>query len=179
MRGATIAAAAAVALLVSGLLDTPAARAGDLATVVCLGSDAASYSPGLRDFSQTVTFASTPEGHSCTGLGKISGDDSFTGNFTGTFPLSCTSLLGPVGVTQVFTWSPSGRTSTWAASSVEVTYLAGQQITTFTGRITAGDYTGANLTDVEAFPSSALTACFSWPGLTHTMGLGTWTFTGL
>ena len=179
MRRAIMAAAAAVALLVGGFLDTPAARADGLVTVVCLGSDAASYSPGLRDFSQTVTFVSTPEGHSCTGLGRISGDDSFTGTFTGTFPLSCTSLLGPVGVTQVFTWSPSGRTSTWAASSVEVTYLAGQQITTFTGRITAGDYTGANLTDVEVFPSSQLTACFSPPGLTHTMGSGTWTFTRL
>jgi hypothetical protein len=177
MRVATI--AAAVVLFAGGLLAAPAAHAGDLTTVVCVGSDAASYSPGLRNFTQTVTFASTPEGHSCTGLGKISGDDSFTGTFGGTFPLSCTSLLGPVSVTQVFTWSPSGRTSTWSASSVEVTYVGGQQITTFTGQITAGDYTGANLTDVEAFPTAQLTACLSPPGLTHTTGLGTWTFARL
>jgi hypothetical protein len=176
MRVATT--TAAIILFLGGLLAAPAAYASDLASVVCAGSDTASYSPGLRDFPQTVTFTSAPEGHSCEGLGKISGDNSFSGTFGGTFSLSCTSLLGPVSVTQVFTWSPSGRTSTWSASSVEVTYADGQQITTFTGQITVGDYTGANLTDVEAFPTAQLTACLSPPGLTDAKAVGTWTLAG-
>ena len=48
MRVATM--AAAVVRFAGGLLAAPAVHAGDLATVVCVGSDAASYSPGLRSF---------------------------------------------------------------------------------------------------------------------------------
>lgn len=175
-----LALAIAVALLLASITVSlaPAARA-DLTIVQCAGSDTQTYNPGLRNFTQTVTLTATPEGSPCAGLGMISGDDSFSGVFTATVPLSCDEVpFEGVTASQVFTWSPSGRTSTWAATSVEVTYLDGSDVLTYTGTITAGDYAGTTLTDVEAIPTAELTACDSPPGLTQATGIPTWTFTG-
>ena len=150
-----------------------------LVSVVCPGSDNATFSPGLRNFSQTVSFTETLEGHSCGGIGKISGDDSFTTSFAGTQELSCTELHIPPSYTLVFTWSPSGRTSTWNATLTQVTYASGQVIATSTGQITAGDYTGVTLTAISVYPTAQLLACLSSPGLTSISGIVTWTFTDL
>ncbi|MBV1856631.1 hypothetical protein [Catellatospora tritici] len=153
--------------------------AASLVTVVCPGSDDVTFSPGLRNFSQTVSFSETLEGHACTGLGKIPGDNSFATSFSGTTQLSCTTLHASGMFTLVFTWSPSGRTSTWSAALGEVAYVNGQVVATATGPITAGDYTGSTLTSVSVYPTAQLAACLSAPGLTHLHGTVTWTVAGL
>lgn len=162
----------------SGLLTVPAAATG-LVAVACPGSDEVTFSPGLRNFSQSVSFTESLAGHACTGLGKISGDNSFASPFSGTTSLSCTTLH-PTGMfTLVLTWSPSGRTSTWSATFGAVAYVNGELVATSTGQITAGDYTGATLTGAAAYPTSQLTACLSAPGLTNLSGTFAWTFAGL
>jgi hypothetical protein len=179
MRTATMALAAAIALVAGGLMTAPAAYAGDLVAVQCAGSDTITYNPGLRNFTQTDTLTALPAGSSCTGPGMISGDDSFTGPFTYTLSLSCQSLALFGTATNTFTWSPSGDTSTWADTVVSNTWEDGEFISTNTGPITAGDYAGATLTDVEVIPTTELTACDSAPGLTQVTGTATWTFSGL
>jgi hypothetical protein len=161
-----------------GLLVSPAAASG-LIAVVCSGSDSVTFNPGLRNFPQSVSFAETLEAHDCTGLGKIAGDNAFETSFGGTQEFSCTTLHMPPAFTLQVTWSPSGRTSTWHATSTVVTYANGQVISTSTGQITSGDYTGATLTSVGVYPTPQLAACLSSPGLTSLGGAVTWTFAGL
>jgi hypothetical protein len=170
--------AISVVVAAMSLLGSPAAASG-LVTVACAGSDSATFNPGLRNFAQTVSFAETLEAHGCTGLGKISGDNAFETSFGGTQEFSCTTLHVPPAFTLQVTWSPSGRTSTWNSTSTVVTYANGQVISTSTGQITGGDYTGATLTAVGVYPSSQLAACLSAPGLTSISGTMTWTFVDL
>lgn len=181
VRDSAVPGRLAMTLVVAALgLAASAASATSVVSVICTGSDATTFSPGLRNFSQTVSFTETIEGHACAGLlGKIPGDNSFESGFAGAVELSCTTLFGPIMFTQVFTWSPSGRTSTWAASFGQTAYANGQLIATATGTIIDGDYKGANLTLVGIYPTAQLTACFSSPGLAALNGTMTWAFTGL
>lgn len=182
MRKSILTAASATALLLPTVAAVPAsatpARTTTLVAVVCVGSDTTNYDPGLRDFSQTVDTYGTDEGHSCTGLGKISGLNSFTASFTGHYTASCISPIQSGSGTEVLTWNDS-TTSTWSWSSTVATNSAGQLVGTYDGLITAGRYAGANLNNTDIEPNTNVTACFSSPGLTQTTGTATWTFTDI
>jgi hypothetical protein len=166
-------------LVVAALGLAPTAASASPDSVVCTGTDDATFHPGLRTFSRTVEYSETIEGTYCAGLGKITGDNTFDSGFGGTADLSCTALFGPIMFTQEFTWSPSGRTSTWTAQFGESVYVDGQLVATATGPITDGDYSGATMTLVAAYPTTQLIACLSSPGLTSIHGTMTWTLTDL
>ncbi|WP_030398118.1 hypothetical protein [Kitasatospora purpeofusca] len=171
---------AAALLLAAAAVPSAAApaRTTTLVAVVCVGSDTTNYDPGLRTFSQTVDTYGTDEGHSCTGVGRISGLNSFTASFTGHYTASCVSPIQAGSGTEVLTWN-DGTTSTWSWSSTVATNSAGQLVGTYDGPITAGRYSGANLNNTDVEPNTNVTACFSAPGLTQTTGTATWTFTDI
>ncbi|MCX4680162.1 hypothetical protein OG413_33655 [Streptomyces sp. NBC_01433] len=154
------------------------ASAESLILVECVGSDTTNYSPGLRTFSQTVSTSGTDEGHGCTGLGKISGLNSFTASFTGSYTASCISPIQSGSGTEILTWNDN-TTSTWDWSSTVATNAAGQLVGTYDGEIVSGRYAGADLNNIDIEPNTNVTACFSAPGLTQTTGTATWTFIGL
>jgi YVTN family beta-propeller protein len=103
------------------------ATAAPVLLVGCLGSNTASFDPGLRLFPQAVTVSATEEAQACGGLGAIPGDSSFQFSYQVPATLSCTTVLLPseAGAPLTLTWEPSGRTSTWVLSSVEAASQAG------------------------------------------------------
>ena len=70
--------------------------------------------------------------------------------------LACTDLLGTFPATNVITWS-NGRTSTDQVTYT-VEYVEGQLVTTGTGTVTAGEFTGDHVIEAGAQVADLLNA---------------------
>ena len=168
--GGSVAGAAAMLLTVLCVASGPAAHAAT-GNVTCLaGTTSATYNPGITFAPRTVHV----KGEDIYGGPCISSDPTLASGidrFDATLPLSCEQPFFNGPGTTVIKWN-NGQQSTLSVNGV-VTTNGGQIVDTFTGTVTAGEFTGASVLAVltEAQPNAA--QCASQQGVTSESGTTT------
>jgi len=154
MRTLKILSTLAVALAAAAL--AVAAPAGAATTVTCLtGTDHVAFSPALTN-TTTLTSVTTSQAYGSALLPCVSDDPTVTTGTSGVSfvaPVSCTTFSSGTGGSQVITWN-NGQTSTFTYT-LTITTVAGVNVATATGSITAGEFAGstAERVTVEAPPN--------------------------
>jgi hypothetical protein len=153
-----------------GVLAATAAQApgahAQVTDVTCVGTDSSVISPGLLFTPQTVTITTTKIYALCvsTDLTLISGI-SVT---TGTAVRSCDLTTFDHPGVAVISWN-NGQTSTFTYNAM-ATFPAGESVVTFTGAITAGEFTGDTAVVVSTGAAIDPGACLAPPGVTSLSG---------
>jgi hypothetical protein len=161
---------AATALATAACLAGAAGPAHAAVTdVTCVGSTSAHYTPGL-----TLTQQSTAVQAQFLFNGCIGTDASVTAGSadrTVTATLSCLTptVTGPGSIT--IRWS-NGAGSDFAFNRT-LTHVGGQNVVTFLGQITSGEFSGDNATLVAASPNLNILDCLTPTGVTNTAGVVT------
>jgi len=171
MRKIIASLVAVLALVATVFVMAPSASALNLAA--CTGSTTTSYSPALTNILQSTTATGTDSASVCvvpTNLALT----SFTGPFTGTQDLSCTSILTPGSGTETLYWNNS-QVSQWSWTN-DFQNVNGIETGTATGPITSGPLAGSTLTQVIALTPNALANCAT-TGVASVTGSSTWVFT--
>lgn len=159
--------AASVALLVAGLMQTPAqAAVGDL---TCTVSNNSAFTPGLRLVEQQTHIAYDVGYSDCT---SMSHPEITSGSHSGTFdgPRGCLSLPPSHTPTVTITWN-TGETSTIAATASGYD-AGGQTLHTITGTVIDGVFADAVFAELIVQVNPKLTQCLASPGVTSQTGLG-------
>lgn len=150
-------------------LAVAAPGAGAVQVLACGGSSTNAFSPGLTNTPSPVILSFTANYQPC--VNALDPLEFRTGRASGASSVpvlrSCTDLLVPNHLTRTITWS-TGTTSTWEFDSTSQ-YANGQLVTTSTGSIVAGEFSGSTAIGVTTFVAS-LTACSSRAGLTQIGG---------
>lgn len=130
--------------------------------VTCVGTEVATYEPGLRLAAQPVAVTVNGILSPCTSSlpGITSG--TYLQNFPAT--LSCLTLLDGLSATRVFRWS-DGTSSTFTYNRI-INNVGGQTTVTFLGAITAGTFQGATAVQQVVFVTPNVLQCLAAPGLT-------------
>ena len=151
-----------VALLVLGPAGTASAGVLDV-TCTPPSSDVATYNPPLTVAPQTVTVNTTVQFGPCVSLSNpaiTSGTRTATGPVPG---FGCLDLLQSGLSNFTITWN-TGQTST-VSSNYLATIVGAALVTTRTGTVTSGLFTGSTFLQVSTAPSTDVLLC--------TAGLGT------
>ncbi|GGO12064.1 hypothetical protein GCM10010116_24230 [Microbispora rosea subsp. aerata] len=160
---ATVAALGVVATAVSPVQAQP------LVLVQCQGTETVAYNPGVifqpREFEITTAGRFT----SCLGGGEVT-SGSYDERFT--IVAGCNDLLDNFESTRTITWNTAQASVIEGTGSS--TAVAGQVITTFTGTITSGPFTGRSAVQTITLPQLGLLKCLT-TGLTGTTGITTLT----
>ena len=104
-------------------------------SVVCAGTETATYNPPLTNTQQPQQVTTTTSYSPCVVLG-VSGISSGTAYANAMRDLSCTTLLGGGPATRIINWS-NGLSSTFTLTST-VNSVNGLLVVTLTGNISAG-----------------------------------------
>ena len=166
----SVAGAAAMLVTVLGIASGPAAHALTVNVTCPAGTTTATYDPGIRLMTRTV---------------HVQGEDIYDGpctssdptpksgidRFDATLPLSCEQPFFSGPGTTVIEWN-NGRQSTLSVNGV-VTTNGGQIIDTFTGTVTAGEFTGASVVAVLTDVQPNVLECASSHGVTSESGTTT------
>jgi len=142
------------------------ARAASSTT--CTGNSAVSYSPGLTNTWQPVTWTEADTYSSCT-----STDTSLTaGGFSASFmaEASCSdgvSLIPPTSLT--ISWNNS-LSSTITLTTATDALVAGTEQVTGVGTVTSGEFTGGAVTIVWLYPVLNPLQCLTSQGVTSQSG---------
>lgn len=170
LRAATLVLTATAALLA-----TPAA-AHAASSTTCLGSSVITYSPGLTNTAQTVTYTETDTFTPCVSSNPALANGSFTDSFT----LPDASCLATPSLTPntpyTITWN-NGAPSTINLSFTDAIAEGIEQVTG-TGTITSGQFQGANATLVWIYTVPDPLQCLASPGVTTQTGTLTAQITG-
>jgi hypothetical protein len=155
-----IMAAAAVAL--------PAVPAHALSATTCTGSSVITYTPGLTNTAQTVTYTETDTFSPCASTDSTltSGTSAVTIALPGASCLAAPSLTPDTSY--IITWN-NGRTSTISLSFTDVIVEGIEQVTG-TGAITSGEFAGGNATIVWAYTVPDPLQCATSQGVTTQTG---------
>ncbi|MFD4904050.1 hypothetical protein [Kitasatospora purpeofusca] len=170
MRKTLAALTTLIALLAATLLLAPQASALPLAA--CTGSTTTTYTPALTNTLQSTTATGTDNASVCVAP-LHPALHSFTGPFTGTQDLSCTSILTPGSGTETLYWN-TGQVSQWSWTN-NFQNVNGIETGTATGPITSGPLAGSTLTQVIALTPGALADCAT-TGVGQVSGSSTWLF---
>jgi hypothetical protein len=157
-------------LTVLGVASVPAAHALTINVTCPAGTTTASYDPGIRLMTRTVRV----RGEDIYGGPCISSDPTIAfgiDQFDATLPLSCEQPFFSGLGTTVIKWN-NGRQSTLSVNGV-VTTNGGQIIDTFTGTVTAGEFTGASVVAVLTDVQPDILECASSHGVTSESGTTT------
>ncbi|MGW4059589.1 hypothetical protein ACWEGE_14975 [Amycolatopsis sp. NPDC004747] len=170
---AKFSAVVASAVLVSGLAAAPAEAAP--VRVACGGAVRVDFTPGLTNADQTVDVDGVERAERCVSKTNP-GLRSFVTEYSGTVQTSCTAMLQEGAGVQTFFWNGSAtRSSTWEWTSKPVRHGDVFALVT-TGTVTAGELTGAHVTQTSVFTPGVLDACTQPGGLGRLAGGSTWTF---
>lgn len=162
------AAAAVAAVLASLAIGIPSAYAGT-ASITCTGTETATYSPGLGLVPRTVTLNVSAAFAPC-----ISTNPMIASGTAGTPPggvparLACLSPLSPASGEAVIRWN-NGTTSRYSFNRSSQT-VAGQLISTATGKVIAGEFLGRSVLSILVSPAPNLLDCLRPGGLTKRTG---------
>jgi hypothetical protein len=157
---------AIIVLAVAGV-SASASSAHAASSATCTGSSAVSYSPGLTNTPQNISWTIT-DTYSCTSTdtsltaGGFSGNYSFSGascNGAGLFPPSSGTV----------SWN-NGQSSTMTLSVSTDVILLGTETVTSVGTVTSGEFTGGAVTIVWVYPVLNPTLCSSSQGVTSQSG---------
>jgi hypothetical protein len=158
----------AVALAAAAL--AVAAPAGAATTVTCLtGTDHVAFSPALTN-TTTLTSITTSQAYGSALVQCVSDDPTVTTGTSGVSfaaPVSCTTLSSGPG-SQVITWN-NGQTSTFTYTQT-ITTVAGVNVATATGSITAGEFAGSTAERVTAEAPPNPLSCLLGPGVSSLSG---------
>jgi hypothetical protein len=168
-------AIATIAGIAVVLVTTAVPAHAQILDVTCAGTDSIVISPGLLFTPQTVTITGTKIFAPC-----LSTDSSLLSGSTvamGTVVRSCDLTADPHPGSAVISWN-NNQTSTFSYN-VETTYSAGQNIATFTGNITAGEFSGDTAVMVSTGLAPNPLACLAPPGVTNLYGTVTLEITSL
>ncbi|MGW5264578.1 hypothetical protein ACWEQG_26680 [Microbispora sp. NPDC004025] len=170
-RARSLALAAVAALGVVAPVTASPARARPLALVQCQGTESVAYNPGVlfqpRDFEITTAGRFT----SCLGGGDVT-SGSYDERFT--ILAGCNDLFDGFTAARTITWN-TGEASVIEGTGSS-TGVAGQVVTTFTGTVTSGPFTGRSAVQLIALPQPNLLMCLT-TGLTGATGVTTLTIT--
>lgn len=156
-------AAVFLASLGTGLASASAATGG---SITCTGTETATYSPGLTLVPRTVTLNVAATFNPC-----ISTNPAIASGAAGTPPggvparLGCLSVLAPASGEAVIRWN-NGTSSRYSFNRTSQT-VAGQLISTATGKVIAGEFLGRSVVSTVAGPSLNLLDCLRPGGLTQ------------
>ncbi|WP_182903824.1 hypothetical protein [Microbispora sp. H10830] len=171
MPSLVLAAVAALAVAGPAAAAASPAQARPLALVQCQGTESDAYDPGVvfqpRDFEITTTGRFT----SCLGGGDVT-SGSYDERFT--IHAGCNDLLDGFQSARTVTWN-TGQASVIEGTGSS-TAVAGQVVTTFTGTVTAGPFTGRSAVQVVTLPQPGLLKCLT-TGFTGATGVTTLTIT--
>lgn len=173
-----IAVVVAAALGGLGLMVLTGPSAAAETTVMrCVGSVDISFSPGLTNTAQTVSFAGSDHATMCMSQ-TLPNLHTFEGPFKGTDTGSCPGRLQPGGGSETLTWNANpSLTSVW-----QYTYTVQRTDTmvvyTATGRISSGVGAGLTVSQQIFEQASDFNACTQPGGLRLQRGTSVWTFTG-
>ncbi|GAA1298525.1 hypothetical protein GCM10009634_55150 [Saccharothrix xinjiangensis] len=140
--------------------------------VICLGTEATLYNPGVVLLPRVNTFAGSGTYGPCLGLGA--GPASGTTTLSGTGTFSC--LAGIATGQQTLNWS-DGTSSQISFTALSVR-PAGESVLIFSGTVTSGRYEGAAVTRAIQLLTSDITACLT-TGITELAGPTELAFTRL
>jgi hypothetical protein len=152
----------AVATMVIGgsavLLPATSAHAALLQTLTCQGTEFTTFSPSLTK-TPTSTYVSSADtfGPCVSTDTSISGGIAYTNESDPS--ASCESLLSTASGQTDFFWS-NGNSSTFTYTRT-TTDLNGEIVSTLTGTITGGEFSGNVATEVLVEPTLDLTECQS------------------
>jgi hypothetical protein len=155
-----LAAAAAVAL--------PAVPAHALSSTTCAGSSVITYTPGLTNTAQTVTYTETDTFSPCTSTDSTltSGTSAVTIALPGASCLAAPSLTPDTSY--IISWN-NDNTSTISLSFTDVIAEGIEQVTG-TGAITSGEFAGGNATIVWVYTVPDPLQCATSQGVTTQTG---------
>ncbi|MFD7731681.1 hypothetical protein ACFV6F_14995 [Kitasatospora phosalacinea] len=170
MRKTLSALAALLVLPATALTVAPPASALQLG--LCTGSTTTTYTPALTGTLKSTTATGADDASLCV-VPTHPALHGFTGPFTGTQDLSCTSILTPGSGTETLYWN-TGQVSQWSWSN-NFQNVNGIETGTATGPITSGPMTGSTLTQVIALAPTTLADCAT-TGVSQVTGSSTWTF---
>jgi hypothetical protein len=157
----------AVAVLAVAGVSVSASSAHAASSTTCTGSSAISYSPGLTNTPQTVSYSETETYSSCTSTDTSLTAGSSSTNFTlagascngaGTFPPSAYTI----------SWN-NGQSSTMTLTYTDVIILGTEQVTGV-GTVTSGEFTGGAVTIVWLYPVLNPLLCLTSQGVTSQSG---------
>ncbi|HUR23284.1 MAG TPA: hypothetical protein VMZ73_05365 [Acidimicrobiales bacterium] len=155
-------------ILVSLGTGLPSANASS-PSITCTGTETATYSPGVKLVPRTVNLKVVATFNPC-----ISTNASIASGTAGTPPngvpasLACLSLLSPASGEAVIHWN-NGTLSRYSFTRSSQT-VAGQLISTATGKVIAGEFLGRSVVSTVVSPSLNVLDCLSPSGLTHRTG---------
>lgn len=163
---AILAAATALgALAAASLAAAPAAHAA-IGSATCTGTSAISYTPGLTNTPQTITYIETDTFH-CVSTDPALSSGTF--QVTVTLPgASCTSAGIFTNTPYTISWN-NGAATTISLSFTDAVVNGTEQVTG-TGPVTGGEFAHGNATIIWAYPVLDLTACSTPQGLTGQSG---------
>jgi hypothetical protein len=172
MRFVPIACSALATIVIGGamaVLPATSAHASFLSTLTCQGTEFTTFSPSLTS-TRTATFISSADSFGpCVSTDtSISGGLAYTEESDPT--ASCQALLETGSGQTTYLWS-NGKSSTFSYTRATVD-LNGEIITTETGRITSGEFSGNLATAVLVLPTLDLSACQS-TGISTASGTAT------
>ncbi|WP_157971390.1 hypothetical protein [Dyella sp. C9] len=165
----------AIALLIFAAtisLHTPPLHAQALVSVTCaLGVDDATYSPGLTNTSQTITFNDNQLLANCVDTGDLTlngGSEQSSGSYVG----SCTAITMPGPYQAVFHWNNAAQSiSVVQVTQAVVTKVAdGTATVERTGTVASGLAQGAAFVQVIALPVLDPLLCSSSTGVVSNSG---------
>jgi hypothetical protein len=157
----------AVAVVAVAGVGVSASSAHAASSTTCTGSSAISYSPGLTNTPQTVTYSETDTWSSCTSTDTSLTAGSFSANLTAP-GASCNggSLFSPGGYT--ISWN-NGQSSTMTGTSTD-TIIGGTEVITAVGTVTSGEFIGGAVTLVWLYPVLNPLQCLTSQGVTSQSG---------
>lgn len=141
------------------------------ASISCTGWQYNTYTPGLTNTLQLTTIVldedlNVLDSHSPTGSCIAVGSSATSEQADLSFMAddACTQLVTQSPMTETFNWN-DGQTSTVSASGVEVRG-ASNTVITYTGTVTAGEFSGDSFLETLTAPNTAFTKCSSPHGVT-------------
>jgi len=156
-----------VAVLAAAGVSISASSAHAASSTTCTGSSPISYSPGLTNTPQTVTYSETETYSSCT-----STDTSLT---AGSSSVNVTLAGASCNAAGVFPSTPytiswnNGQSSTITLTFTDVIILGTEQVTGV-GTVTSGEFTGGAVTIVWLYPVLNPLQCLTSQGVTSQSG---------
>lgn len=162
-----------VGLLAMGV--SPVANAAAL-EVLCTGSTAYTFNPGIIDTERTVHFAATQNLTSCpVKIGVPSNLNGGTSSVQGNFLVDCdiAATLQPANTTETYSWTNGTQSVVNYTEIVDAVAVDGTLTATFTGTVTSGVGAGSTATLVVVMPNFQGTldgACFTQQGVTSLSG---------
>jgi hypothetical protein len=152
---------------------TSAVAAQDPIEVVCKATTTATYTPGLLLAARQVSVDADTQYTPCLGGGV----DAGSAGINATFSASCLNLGGSSSGVSAISWNDN--TTSFFSYNQTTVNVAGQSVTTRTGSISAGKFTGATALSETIVPTLNFTNCLAPPGITSVTGVGTLTIASL